>query len=137
MNYVFLRVGKNMQPYEVKVPKTPDEWVEPPTNTGKGESNFEKVYNPRIWSSFCYRPAFDSGSQGGQYNFNYLPAVCHPIPSNEDEDAILTHGGWNVSTKGGRRGKTRMVLVRIFQKIILLWVFIYKRIYLLEVGKDT
>ena len=93
MNSMFLHVGDTMHPDEVKVPKAPDDWVEPPTNTGKGELNFDKVYNPGIWSSFSYRPAFASGSQGGQYNFHCLPDVCQPVPPNEDDDAILTHGG--------------------------------------------
>ena len=52
MNSVFLHVGYTMHPDEVKVPKAPDDWVDPPKNTGKGEPNFDKVYNPGIWSSF-------------------------------------------------------------------------------------
>ena len=105
---MFLHVGDTMDPDEVKVLKSPDNWVEPPTNTAKGEHTFDKVDNPGGWSSFSYRPVFTSGSQGGECKEHCLPAGYQPVPPNEDDGAIRTHGGWNFSTKGGRRGKIRM-----------------------------
>ena len=39
MNFVLLNFGKNMDPYEVKVPKAPYDWVDPAPNTSKGEPN--------------------------------------------------------------------------------------------------
>ena len=33
MNYVLIHVGDTMYTDEVKFPKAPDEWVEPPPNT--------------------------------------------------------------------------------------------------------
>ena len=33
---VLLHVGYNMDPYEVKVPKAPDLWVDPPSNREGG-----------------------------------------------------------------------------------------------------
>ena len=62
-------------------------------NTAKRESKFDKLDNPGIWSSFSYRPVFVSVSQGVQYKDNFLPAVCQPVPPNEDDATIFTHGG--------------------------------------------
>ena len=55
-----------MDPNEVKVPKPPNDWVDPDTNTAKGGHNLEKQDNPDGWSSFFYHPVFTSGSQGNQ-----------------------------------------------------------------------
>ena len=63
---MLLYVGKNMDPNEVKVPKPPNDWVDPDTNTAKGGHNLEKQDNPDGWSSFSYHPVFTSGSQGNQ-----------------------------------------------------------------------
>ena len=82
MNSVLLHTGHNMYPDEVKVPKSPDDWVDPATNTSKGDPTFEKVENPGRWSSFSYRPVFDSGAQRLQYNSRCLPYGCHPVPPN-------------------------------------------------------
>ena len=98
-----------MDPYEFKVPKPTDEWVDPATNTAKGGDTFGKVDNPGGWSSFSYRPAFVSGEQGGQYKFCFVTDGCQPVPPNEDDSEIFTHGGYIFSTKGGRRGNMRMV----------------------------
>ena len=45
MNSVLLHVWDTMYPDEVKVPKTPDEYFEPDSNTSKGEPIFDKVEN--------------------------------------------------------------------------------------------
>ena len=93
MNSVLLHSGVTMDPDELKVPKAPDEWVYPAPNTLKGGSTFEKVDNPGRWSSFSYRPALASESQGGQYKARCLPAGCQAVPPNEYDAAIHTHGG--------------------------------------------
>ena len=36
MKYVLIHVGDTMDPYDVKVPKTPDIWVDRYTSTEKG-----------------------------------------------------------------------------------------------------
>ena len=66
MKSALLRVGDTMKPDEVKVPKAPYVWVEPPPKTAKGEPTFDKVYNPGGWSSFSYRPVFMYVLQGVQ-----------------------------------------------------------------------
>ena len=66
MNSVLIHVGYTMKPYEVKVLKAPDDWVEHDPKTAKGEPTFDKLDNPGGWSSFSYRLIFVSGSQGGQ-----------------------------------------------------------------------
>ena len=53
---VLLHVGYNMEPYEVKLPKAPDLWVDPPSNReGGGGLIFTKwknqadgVYSPTV-----------------------------------------------------------------------------------------
>ena len=62
---MLLHDGDTMNPDEVKVPKAPDDWVEPAPNTAKGEPTFDKVDNPGGWSSFSCRPLFAYGAQGG------------------------------------------------------------------------
>ena len=52
MNYVFLNLGYTMDPNEVKVPKLPDDWIEPSPNTAKGGPTFDKVDNLGGWSRF-------------------------------------------------------------------------------------
>ena len=47
MKYVLLNFGNNMDPDEFKVPKLPDDWVDPDTNTEKGGPTFDKSGQPR------------------------------------------------------------------------------------------
>ena len=108
MNSMLRHVGYNMDPEEVKSPKSPYDLVDLSPNTSKREPNFYKVDNRGRWSSLYYYPVFASGAKGSQYKANCLPAGCHPVPPNKDGAAIRTHGVWNFSNKGGRRGKTRM-----------------------------
>ena len=75
----------------------------------RGGGNFDKVNNPGGWSSFSYCPVFDSESQGGKHGAHFLLDCCQPVPPNEDDSAIGIHGAWKFSTRGGRRGKTRIV----------------------------
>ena len=63
MKYVLLCVGDNMYPDEVKAPKSPYEWVDPPPNILKGETTFDKVENPGGWSSFSQLTVFASGTK--------------------------------------------------------------------------
>ena len=46
MNYVLLHAGDTIDPDEVKVPKSPDDWVQPTPNTEKVEPTFDKVDIP-------------------------------------------------------------------------------------------
>ena len=108
MNYMLLHSGYTMDPDEVNVPKVPYDWVEPSPNTSKREPNFDKVDNPGRWIILSYYPVFASGAKGSQYKANCIPAGCHPVPPKEGGATIRTYGGWNVSTRGGRRGETRM-----------------------------
>ena len=64
MKSVLLRYGDTIDPDEVKVPKAPYDWVDPPPNTEKEEPTFEQVYNPVGCSSFSYCPIIVSISQG-------------------------------------------------------------------------
>ena len=66
MKYVLIHAGDNMEPYEVKVPKPPYEWVDPSPKTEKGGPTFNKVDKPGGWISLSYLPVFESRSQGGQ-----------------------------------------------------------------------
>ena len=50
MKSVLIHVGYTMNPDEVKVPKPPDDWVGPASNTAKGGATFNKVDNPGRWS---------------------------------------------------------------------------------------
>ena len=52
MKYVLIRVGDTIDPDEVKVSKSPDDWVDPTPNTSKGLPNFYKVYKPVGWIVF-------------------------------------------------------------------------------------
>ena len=52
MNSVLPHFGDTMDPDEVKVPKPPDDWVNPSPNTANGGATFEKVDNLGVWSSF-------------------------------------------------------------------------------------
>ena len=71
---MLLHVGHTMYPYEVKVTKSPDDWVDPAPNTSKGDPTFEKAENPGRWSSFSYRPIFESGAKILQYKSSCLPS---------------------------------------------------------------
>ena len=75
MNYVLIRVGYTVDSYEVKVPKLLDDWVEPSSNTSKGEPTFYKLDNPGGWISISHCPVFLSVSQGGKYKAHCLPDV--------------------------------------------------------------
>ena len=66
IKYMLLHGGDTMDPDDVKVPKSQDEWIELPTNTAKGYPTFEKLDNPDGCSSFSFHPVFASGAQGGQ-----------------------------------------------------------------------
>ena len=101
---MLLHVGYIMDPNEVKVPKPPDDWVDPDPNTEKGGPNFDKVDNPGVWSSLSYRPVFASGAQGSKYKFYCIPVGCQPVPPNEDNTKIITHEGWNVLYQGRKKG---------------------------------
>ena len=90
---MLLHVGEIMYLDEVKVPKAPDDWVDPDTNTENRKPTSHKVDNPGIWSSFSYRPVFVSGSQGGQYKAHCLPAGFQVVSTYGDNAAICTHVG--------------------------------------------
>ena len=94
MTSVLLHFGYTMDPYEIKSPKAPDYWVDPPPNTSNGKPTLDKVEKPGGWISFSYRPVFASVSQGGQYKACCLPDGCQTVPLNKYDAAILTHGGW-------------------------------------------
>ena len=103
----------------------------------KGGGNFYKLDNPGGWSRLSYRPVFAYGAQGGQYKAHCFPAGCQSVMPNEYDTAIFSYGGWIFSTKGGRRGETRMWWGRKFLKKILLHGLMCKRIYFLESVKDA
>ena len=104
MNYVLIISGDTIEPNEVKVPKSPDYWVDPPPNTSKGGANIDQVDNPGGWSSFYYPPLFLSRAQGGSYKAHFLPTGCHPLPPNEDNTTLPTHKGWNFMPRMEERG---------------------------------
>ena len=108
MNYMLIHVWDTIDPDEVKAPKTTYEWVNPDNDTAKGEPTFDKVDTPGRWSNFYYHPVFSSGAQEFQQTYHCIPAVCQPVTTNQENVSILKHVGWNFSTKGGRRGNTRM-----------------------------
>ena len=66
VKYLLLRVGGTMDPYEFKVIKAPDDWIEISTNTEEVGYTFYHMDNPVVYSSFSCRPVFVSISQGGQ-----------------------------------------------------------------------
>ena len=79
MNSVLIYVGDTMDPGEFKLPKAPDDWFDPSTNTAKGYPNLDQFYNTEGQSSFLYRAVFESVAQGGQYKGHFPPNVCHPL----------------------------------------------------------
>ena len=81
-----------MDPDDIKFPKPSDDWFGTDPDTSKGDPTFYKVDNPGGWSIFSYCPVFESGAQGSQCKFNCIPAGCHPVPPNEDDATICTHG---------------------------------------------
>ena len=93
MNSGFLHVGENMDPDEVKVPKPPNDCIDPDTNTAKGDPEFNKLYIPCGQSSCSYRNVFKSVSHVGQYKFHCIPARFQPVHPNEDDNTIRTHEG--------------------------------------------
>ena len=90
---VMLHVGDTMERYEFKLPKSPDNWVDPAPNTAKGGPTFDKLDNPGACIRFSYRPIFTSGAQGGQYKAHCTPSGYQPVQPNEVDNTILTHGG--------------------------------------------
>ena len=108
MNSMLLHVGDTMDTDYAKVPKELDDQFEPPPNKAKVGLEFEKVDNRGRWIIFYYHPVFESGSKEVQYKAHCLSAVYHPVPPNEEDTEICTHGGQNCSTKGGIMGKTIM-----------------------------
>ena len=78
MKSMLLRDGYTMDPDEVKLPKVPHDWVYPATNTAKGESNFDNMEKPGIWSSLYYHPVciwIKSKPIQGSFFHNYLPSI--------------------------------------------------------------
>ena len=116
MNSGLLHVGDTMGPDEVNIPKSPDDSVDPDTNTEKGDPTFEKVGKPGKWSSFSYRLLFTSIAQGGQYNKMFLPGVYQLVSPNEDDAEISTHGGWNVFYQVCKKGEDEYVVGEIISK---------------------
>ena len=93
-----------MDPDEFKVPKPPYYGVDPAPSTAKGEPTFDRVDNPGGCSRFSYRHVFLYVAQGGQYKFHCIPYGFHPVPPNEYDAAIHTHGGCNFFYKGWNMG---------------------------------
>ena len=58
MNYALIHVGDTMEPNEVKIYKSLDDWFDPHPDTALGGPSFDKVDNPDKWSSFSYSPVF-------------------------------------------------------------------------------
>ena len=56
--YVFLQVGDTVDPYLVRNPKVPDDWVIHFSNKNKGEPHLSGVDNPGRWSRFYCWPEF-------------------------------------------------------------------------------
>ena len=50
MNSLLLHVGDTMDPDEVNLSKSPDDWVEHSPNTAEVKPPFEKLDNPGLWS---------------------------------------------------------------------------------------
>ena len=46
MNSVLIHARDTMDPDKVKLPKAPDDWVDPDINTVKRDPTFNKVENP-------------------------------------------------------------------------------------------
>ena len=109
-NSVLIHVGDTIYPYEVKILKAPDDWVEPAPNTSKGGPTFNKLDKPGGWIIFSYRHVFESGAQGGQYKANCLTDGFQIVPPIEYDTALNKQGEWffyqgwkNLEEKGGVR----------------------------------
>jgi hypothetical protein len=60
-------------------PCGPDDW-NPTINRNKGEPLFKDVDNPGGWSSYTFRPMFET--RGGKYICHAMPACAVPVPIN-------------------------------------------------------
>ena len=103
----------------------------------KGGSTFDKVGNPGGRSSFSYHPVFASVSQGDQYKACCILAGCQPIPPNEDNAAICTHGGWIFLTRSEEEGRWGCDKGERCWRGYSSMGLMCKRRYFLEAGKDA
>ena len=83
-----------METDEVKVPKSPDDWVEPSPNTAKGGNTFKKLDSPGTRSSFSYCPIFAPVAKViiKKFHFTHLAAIQF-LQTNTALQFVHTEGG--------------------------------------------
>ena len=108
MKYVLLHIGETMEPDEVKVPKAPHELVDPSPNTENGEPTFEKwttqenvVASPTTLYLHLYHKETNTRLSFSHMDTSQFRQIKTTLQYIHMEGVIF-------STKGGRRGKTRM-----------------------------
>lgn len=97
--------GESLEP-SMRLPRVPDDWVEPPVKGDNGEPLFQFVDNPGRWKSFNFRPVFDKSTK--QYKYHALPTGCVPVPRDLDGKRIQNgweffYDGWNPEKTLGNR----------------------------------
>ena len=96
---------------DVKIYRSPEDWVDPPAQPPIGEPKFDDVDNPGSWSRYIFRPSFASRSKTSKYKHHALPTGCQPVPKNvngkrEINGWQLYYQGWKNEAMPYRHGAT-------------------------------
>ena len=96
---------------DVKIYRTPEDWVDPPAQSSRGEPKFEDIDNPGCWSRYVFRPSFASRSKTSKYKHHALPTGCQAVPKNVNGKREINgwqfyYQGWKNEAMPYRHGAT-------------------------------
>jgi hypothetical protein len=103
-------VDTDLNMSHVKVPKVPEDYVEPEVNHDRNEPLFEDVDNPGEWPRYCFQPKFESRSNTSQYKHHAMPTGAIPVPADTNNGTRKIDGweffykGWSNPDSPYRRG---------------------------------
>ena len=92
------KIGDGNQ--EVKIPRTPSDYVLPPHNTQRDEPAFADIDNPGNWPSYCFRPTFNNRAKTSKYKDHQLPTGAVPFPKRTSDGKRITNTGWEFHYNG-------------------------------------
>ena len=89
---------------ETKIPKPPDDWVEPAPNVEAKEPAFLNVDNPGNWHRYYFRPKFaerkTKQNEKGEYLYHQLPTGARVVPEVQGTIKRCV-GDWEFFTESG------------------------------------
>ena len=106
INSVFLHFGETMDPDAVKVPKPPDDWVDPAPNKARGGGYLRQSGQPSWMDYPLLPPCICVWITRIPIQFSLSPSWLSYSSVKWNHAAICTHGGWIILPRleeGGTR----------------------------------